>query len=229
MEVKFLKDALFNGMTANAFKLGTVLTLGWFWQRLSGCSVLYRGLSMETIDPDDMLAVAEINAIKIYVPNYANHTNDTAYFYVVRRVNSCGNLEYTMAAAVKVTIDADGNLAPARPNNIFEVKARQIANNKVELLWFYSPIAQQSKPVCFNVYYDGGTGQIDYENPVAKIDYRAPNFYSYQSSSLSSGRYLFGTRAEDSAGVEAASFKQVDIQLNDVTPVAIGIIDIDAI
>ncbi len=133
MEIKFLKDALFSGMTANAFKLGTALTLGWFWQRVSGCSVLYRGLSMETIDPDNMLAVAEIKAIKIYVPDYANHTSNTAYFYVVRRVNSCGNLEYTMAAAVKVIIDADGNLAPGRPNNIFKVKTCQIADNKVEL------------------------------------------------------------------------------------------------
>ncbi|MHC4633895.1 MAG: hypothetical protein ACYSYU_01590 [Planctomycetota bacterium] len=211
MEVKFLKDALFNAMTANAFKLGTVLTLGWFWQRLSGCSVLYRGLSMETIDFDNMLAVAEINAIKIYVPDYVNHTSDTAYFYVVRRANSCGNLEYTVAAAVKVAIDVDGNLAPGRPNNIFKVKACQIADNKIELLWFYSPIAQQSKPVCFNVYCDDGTGQIDYENPIAKISYKGPNFYSYRSSTLS------------------ASFEQVSIQLNDTTPVTMDIIDSNAI
>jgi hypothetical protein len=229
MEVKFLRDALFNGMTANAFKLGTVLSLGWFWQRLSGCSVLYRGPGIEAIDFDNMLVVTEIEAIKIYVPDYISHESNTTYFYVVRRANSCGNLEYTIAAAVKVTIDAEGNLAPAKPNNIFEVKARQTANNKIELLWFYSPLAQQSKPVCFNVYYDGGTGQIDYENPIAKISYKGPNFYSYQSSTLNPGRYLFGTRAEDSAGVEAASFEQVSIQLNDTTPVTMDIIDSNAI
>jgi len=28
METKWLKEALYTGMTANAFKLGTVLTLG---------------------------------------------------------------------------------------------------------------------------------------------------------------------------------------------------------
>lgn len=225
MEVKFLRDALFNGMTANAFKLGTVLALGWFWQRLSGCSVLYRGPGMEAIDFDNMLVVAEIEAIEIYVPDYVSHESNITCFYVVRRANGCGNLEHTMAAAVKVTIDADGNLAPARPNNIFEVKARQIADNKVELLWFYSPLAQQSEPVCFNVYYDGGTGQIDYESPIAEVSYKSPNFYSFQSGPLSPGRYLFGARVEDSAGVEAVSFKQVGIQLNDATPATMDIID----
>jgi len=37
----WLREALFNGMTANAFKLGTTLSLGWFWLRIAGCSALY--------------------------------------------------------------------------------------------------------------------------------------------------------------------------------------------
>ena len=43
METKFLKAALFGGMTADAFKLGTVLSLGWFWLRTAGCHIIYRG------------------------------------------------------------------------------------------------------------------------------------------------------------------------------------------
>ena len=50
VERDWLREALFNGMTANAFKLGTTLSLGWFWVRVAGCSVLYRGSSMGEID-----------------------------------------------------------------------------------------------------------------------------------------------------------------------------------
>jgi len=40
------REALFNGATAAAFKLGTVLTQGWFWVRRSGCAAVYRGASI---------------------------------------------------------------------------------------------------------------------------------------------------------------------------------------
>ncbi len=111
MESKFLKDALFAGMTGNAFKLGTVLTLGWFWTRVCGCSALYRGGSMETIDFDDILAVADIEAEQISPPGYLEHDEGTTYFYVIRRVNGGGEQEKSLASAVKVSIDASGNLA----------------------------------------------------------------------------------------------------------------------
>ena len=62
MELKFLREALYNGMTANAFKLGTVLTGGWFWMRIGGCSVLYRGPGMSEINFDDLLAVSANSA-----------------------------------------------------------------------------------------------------------------------------------------------------------------------
>ncbi len=43
MEKGWLREALFGGATCNGFKLGTVLSLGWFWSRVGGCSVLSRG------------------------------------------------------------------------------------------------------------------------------------------------------------------------------------------
>ena len=70
MDSAFYKDALFAGMTTNAFKLGTVLHLGWFWPRLNGCSLLYRGDSIETIDFDKIIAVGNSDASEIQPPDY---------------------------------------------------------------------------------------------------------------------------------------------------------------
>ena len=229
METKWLKEVLFAGMTAKAFKLGTALTLGWFWVRVAGCSVLYRGGGMERIDFENILSVTEADAGTISVPNYVRHNNDTSYFYVICRSNSCGDQEHTLAAAVKVSINANGDLAKPQPNNICEIKVRQVDGNETQLIWYYCPIEQQSAPAYFKVYYDVGTGQIDYENAMATICYAGQRFYSYRSDSLDTGEYLFAVRAEDIAGTENRSLAQIKIQLNTTSPDAIDILSTEAI
>jgi len=229
METKWLKEALFAGMTANAFKLGTVLTLGWFWPRVAGCSVLYRGNSMTTIDFANILTVAEANACEISPPSYVQHNSNSTYFYVVRRANNHGCQEHTLAAAVKVSIDANGDLAQPQPNSIFAVRAEQGAGSKIQLAWFYCPIDQKSEPVCFKVYYDAGTGQIDYENPIAVIRYTGRTFYNYQSDTLDAGTYLFVIRAEDATGTENASLARTRIQLDTIIPDAADILSAETV
>ncbi len=229
MEKRFLKEALFAGQTSNAFKLGTVLTLGWFWTRIAGCSVLYRGPGMERIDFDNLLAVAKLNAATISPPGYLPHNNNETYFYVVRRVNSCGYQERTIAAAVKVSIDAEGNLAKSQPNKIFTWRAEQADDNRIQLLWYYCPIGQKSEPARFKVYCDGGTGQIDYENPVAIIEYEGRKFYGYLTDALNAGRYLFAIRAEDADGVTNSTLASLKIQLNTTNPDAINILSAEAV
>ena len=229
METMWLKEALFTGMTSNSFRLGIVLPLGWFWSRVKGCSLLYRGNSMDVIDFDNILAAAEPDASQIQPPSYAVHDSDTTYFYVVRRANSCGDQEHSLSAAVKVSIDANGELVALGPNSIFAVRAKQAASNRVELLWFYCPLEQESEPVCFKIYWDGGTGQIDYENPISTIGYAGRMFYVYQSGILDAGRYLFAVKAEDAAGNESASSALMGIQVNATSPDAIDILSAETL
>lgn len=224
VERQWLREALFGGMTANAFKLGTVLTGGWFWMRRSGCSVLYRGPSMQQIDFASILAVAEQNAISISPPNYFPHQSNSTYFYVVRRFNNCGYQERTLAAAVKVAIDAEGNLVVPKPNNIFAWRLDQVDGNKIQLIWFYCPLEQKSKPESFRIYYDSGTGQIDYQNPMATINYQGRKFYSFRTSSLTAGEYLFAIRAENANGIENNSLAQLAVQISNTPPDTIEIL-----
>ncbi|MHC4423196.1 MAG: hypothetical protein ACYSWR_00800 [Planctomycetota bacterium] len=224
MDTVWLRGALFSGHASDAIKLGTVLTCGWFWMRVSGCSVLYRGSSMDTIEFENILAVAEVDASEMSPPDYVQHDSNSTYFYVIRRTNGCGNQEYTLSAAIKVSIDAWGNLAEPQPNNIVGVRVKQVDGNKVELVWYYCPLEQKQEPTCFRVYYDAGTGQVDYENPIITLCYRGRKYYSYQSDSLGTGRYLFCIRAEGANGAEGAS-SQVGIELDISSPDAVDILD----
>jgi hypothetical protein len=229
MENEWLKEALFGGMTANAIKLGTALSLGWFWLRTAGCSVLYRGDSIGTMDFDNILTVAGPGAKQIQAPAYLTYANNTTHFYVIRRANGCGDLEHTLAAAVKLSIDANGDLEQPKPNGIFEVRAEQITGGRVKLLWYYCPIEQKSEPDCFAIYCDNGTGQLDYENPVATIGYLGRKFYSFQSDSLQAGRYLFAIRVRGADGNEDGSSAKVAIQITLDSPDPIDVLSVAAI
>ena len=228
-EKTWLAGALFGGVGANAFKLGTVLSLGWFWVRRSGCLVLYRGPSMRQIDFANVLTVEAQDAGLISPPVYIPHDGGSIYFYVVRRFNNCGYQEHTLAAAVKLVFDAQGDIAEPTPNGIFASRAEQIDADRVWLIWHYCPLEQKSAPACFNVYCDSGTGQIDYDNPIATLGYEGRKFYNYESSALGADRYLFAIRAEDAAGIQNHSLAQMGIQLSTTSPDPISILDVGGV
>jgi hypothetical protein len=228
MDPKFF-DSLYEGDSANGIKLGMGLTGGDFWPRIDGCSVLYRGPDMNLIDLTSILAVAEMESSEISPPCYIPHDNSSAYFYVLRRINSCGHEEHTLAAAVKVSIDSSGELADPQPNDIFEARAEQVNSNKVQIVWYYCPIEQQSIPAYFNVYYDASTGQIDYENPITTISYVGRMFYSYTSDALEAGKYLFDIRIENAVGAENTSLALIRVELYSGSPTEINILSAKAI
>jgi len=229
IERQWIREALFNGISANAFKLGTALTVGWFWVRVSGCSALYRGAGMEQIDFTNILAIAAQDARDIRPPSYLLHNSNSTYFYVVRRFNNCGYRECTLSAAVGLSIDAGGELAKPLPNNIFCSKTEQMDGNKIRLVWFYCPVGQKSKPEHFKIYWDGRTGQIDYDNPVATINYQGRKYYNYETVTLEPGRYLFAIRAEDAHGVENNSLSQLKIDMCTDTPDSISILSAETV
>ncbi len=229
MEMLWQKDALFAGMTTDAFKFGTVLSLGWFWMRRAGCCALFRATDMTEIDFTNVLLVAEQDAESISSPNYLPHSSDSTYFYLIRSFNICGQQERTLSAAAKVVIDSTGELAPPQPNKIFAWEAQQIDSDKARLVWFYCQLEQKSQPVCFKVYCDNGAGHINYENPLTTIVYKGRKFYSYQNNITGQAANLFAIRAEDTAGVQDKSRVVLKIQPSTNVPDGIDIIAVQAI
>ena len=229
MEPVWLKEALFSGQTANGFKLGTATVLGWFWSRISGCRIVYRGGSMETVNFDDVLVMAEADAREIVLPEYVSHEPGQTYFYAVRCANRCGRIERTLAAAAKVSIGNDGTLLEAVPNSVFGLAAAMQRNGKVEIVWTYSPIEQKSNPVEMRVYGDEGTGEIDYQGPVTLVPYKGRRFYRYESEQPGDGRYRFAVRMADTKSNERASMREVAVEIRAVNLEVIEVVGIEAI
>ena len=225
IEQKWRLDALFNGMTANALKLGTTLTLGWFWARVAGCSALYRGPGMGELDFENILATAGNDTLEISPPSYLPHDNLSTYFYVVRRFNHCGYQELTLRAATRLSLDAQGEPAKPTPSAIFALSVEQTDGSKVQLTWLYCPIEQQSSPARFNIYGDNGSGQIDYDNSIGTISDEGHKSYSYESGMLAAGRYLFAIRAQDQAGNESASVGCIAVEISSTAPEPVTILD----
>jgi len=232
--ISWWREALFNGMTDGAWKLGTVLTQGWFWSRRVGCSVVYR----ECADPKGctcgavekwgdarycvsttrvadeglsapIVCVAGLDAASIAVPTIWPHEPGSSCRYVVRRFNGSGEAERTAAAAVAVRIGANGELADPVPNAVVrlhvEASASQIRDsnfvirNCITLAWLYWPVAPAVRAAAFKVYWDHGSGEIDFVTPLAIVPCHGRKHYAYQCGPLEDGRYRFVVRPEAAA------------------------------
>jgi hypothetical protein len=181
---------------------------------------------MEGVDFNDILAVTEPDADKAALPNYITHEAGQVYFYVVRGANRCGQIEKTLRAAVKVAIDETGELSWGKPNDVFGLKAEQGNDNKIEIVWTYSPIGEASQPKEMMVYSDKRTGEVDYQNPIATVKYKGRRFYRHKIEPPANGRYLFAVRAVNEAGRECASKREIVVEVSNKAVEAIEIVGV---
>ena len=220
MEAKFF-DSLFGGDSANGAKLCMGLTEGDFWSWPAGVQLLYQGQDSNNIDFDRIIAVSEPDGDIFEIPACQPLSQS---LYVVRRVNCCGIEEKTLSAAVEVEFDNQGNLIERSCNKVFIVTAEQINDNRVLLKWFYQPIHQTKKISRFKIYYDNGTGVIDYQNPLGSINYIGRKFYQFITNELSGSNYKFCIKAVAADNSDDGFTGQIIIQLNRQSPDGISIL-----
>lgn len=195
------REALFNGATHNAWKLGTVLTQGWFWMRRRGCTAVYRGPGVAQVDLSRILHVAGPDAVEVPLPAYLSHAAGSTHCYLIRRFNGCGYQEKTVAAATVLRVASDGQLAQAQPNTVFGLTGRQADPGSVRLIWFYCPLDQKTMPAQFNLYQSDATGAIDFGAPIGVVRYEGRRFYCFRVVDLTAGRHLFAVAAADADAV----------------------------
>ena len=208
METRWLEEALLNGMTSNAFKLSTVLTLGWFWMRPAGCHTIYRGQDGE-MNYDDIQAVMGLNDSQVSIEGQ-NLPPSTTWHYVRRQVSGCG-LESDDSPECIVVIDSNGDMLGSTPNAPQDLIAEKLAGGKIKLRWRYSRLAEEITPTGFHIYIDSGDG-FDFETPDATVAYGAGGIgeFSWTSGSLTHGRqYRFCVRSYREDGGESQNTNSV--------------------
>ena len=200
MEAKFLKDSLFAGMTGNAFKLGTVLTLGWFWMRQAGCHCVYRGQD-GNINYDLIQATMNLNGSQVSIA--AQNLPANTIWHYIRRQESCCGLESEDSATCIIVIDSAGEMIGNTPNTPVNVTIERLSNGRFRLRWRYVTLFEETSPTGFKIYMNSGGG-FNFQTPEAIVSYtRGKNGeFCWISDPLTNGKlYRFCIRSyRDGAG-----------------------------
>lgn len=188
MESKFFQNAVFIGLSANAIKLGTILTLGQFWVRPSGCHIIYRGQD-GAMNYNDIQAVMNIADEDVFI-NAQTLPPNTIWHYIRRQCSDCG-LESPDSPPCIVVINADGDMISNTPNTPVNLIIEQLAGGKLRLRWRYFETGQEVIPTSFKIFMDSGDG-FDFDSPIATVPYRRAVEHSWTSDTLIHGqRYKF--------------------------------------
>ncbi|MFQ6048590.1 MAG: hypothetical protein ACE5K7_04430, partial [Phycisphaerae bacterium] len=162
------------GQFANPRANGLGLTAGVFWVRVAGGYNLYRWSGQKLpVEADRIVGAAEAAAASIGNFPYVGHQASTCYWYLLRAVGAGGVEEGNCQQVVRAEFDDSGELVGAQPNRPQDLSVRPLAGGSFELRWTYSEEGQEVAPAVFEVFTDGGTGQLDYETPVGSVSYRA--------------------------------------------------------
>jgi len=198
-----LYHSLTEGDFGNGLFLRQSLAEGEFWTLPNGCVAVYRGEdSVAKIDYERIAAVGFSQGFLQLAASF-KHAPDSETFYAARRISGTGKQEFNSGVLVRVALDAEGRIRQAKPNPVQRMWTRQIHGGRIRISWWYWPIGEEAKPAWFHVYGDDGSGQMDYENPMAQVNYNGRYFYFCETEPLEAGKtYQFSVRAVTEKGVD---------------------------
>jgi len=125
------------------------------------------------------------------------------YRFGVRAYDASAQEEQNIDVWIDVTVDA-GDLAMV-PNAPSGLAAQAIAGGVIRLSWRYNttiPAAEGAACDEFHVYYDNGTGTVNYGSSIGTVD-NTGGIMTFDSGALSHGTtYKFGVRSVAASGAE---------------------------
>lgn len=203
-------DPIHRGWTVAGIANGVCATCGYFFPRIRGGYNLRRAVGRvpDCVAPIVGAAGAEheggTEQATVRTFPWVRHQASTEYLYRLTAISGGGVEDLDDQALAVVAFDAAGNWVGARPNAPGDLQMAPLSRGRFRLRWTYSEDGEQAAPARFNIYHDGGTGTVDYQNVVARVDYRPGRFhYEYLSMAFAHGtRVRWGVRAESSAGAE---------------------------
>lgn len=200
---------------------GLGLTCGQFWLRTVGGYNLYRwtGDRCAVDVSGGIVGSAQSGASVITNFPFVTHAASTRYWYLIRAVGAGGVEEENESQAVRVELDAAGELLGPEPNAPVSVCACPTAGGRVELRWRYVPEGQAVEPSAFEVFGDDG-GTMDWQTPVGEVAYRRGRVdYLWTSAAFAHGaRLRFGVRAKSAMGVSDRNERVVVVEADAMGP-----------
>jgi len=191
------------GLTLWGLANGLPLTNGWFWARVRGGYLLYRGCgSRDQIDWSRPAGAAAVDATVIREYGWMRQDQPGEHWYGVRAVSGAGLESEPSFDAAGCGVGDDGCLIGALPGDVERAWAEPAAAGRVLLRWLYAATYEGAPPSEFRIYHDSGTGQIDYAQPAATVawDLRR-RVYRWLSGTYFHGtRNRFVVRAANAAG-----------------------------
>lgn len=116
----------------------------------------------------------------------------------------------------------DGDEAPLRPNQPTDLRLVTKADGKVEVNFSYNSTGEETACTHFHVYYDAGSGEVDYSSPlgsVNKSDDGPSTHYSFLSGALVDNQaYRFAVRAATADDVEDDGIEYAEITADTEAP-----------
>ena len=214
MEVKFF-DSLFEGDSLAGVKFGMGLTGGDFWPRVLGCYNLYYSADGVTADVGDIVAVDDCGSKSITISDLNISQAAEEHLFLLRAVNICGDEEDGSGSVLRLKLDDAGEMILPGSNAFLRTDAVLIAGGRASVVWLYCPVEQSGECVGFNIYSNGGEGQVNLQDPVGSVECRGCGVYVYQSSILDAGCYTFSVAAKSKDGIEISSSELVAIEVSD--------------
>jgi N-acetylneuraminic acid mutarotase len=162
----------------------------------NGDGITIKLWNVSTSSLETVLSTQE-KVISITINSISNYIDSSNKFRALIHTNYPSNNLYSSSLYIdyiELELITPDIIPPEPPS---ELEAIQLDQSKIYLTWLPSPSEDVEK---YNIYFDNGTGVIDYSNPIASVYHPQT---SWTSESLIDGViYTFGVRAVDKAGNE---------------------------
>jgi hypothetical protein len=197
-------DPIHRGWTPAGIANGVCATAGFFFPRVRGGYNLRRAVDSVPDESDLIVGAAGADDQSIFTFNWVTHQASTHYGYRLTVISGGGVENFDDELIVRTEFDQNGDWVGLRPNSPGDLRVAPSASGKFVLRWTYTPQGQQAEPSTFRIYNNGVSGEIDFDNVVATVDYRMGSLhYSYESAAYEHGTCVkWAVRAASSAGVE---------------------------
>lgn len=206
MDSGFYREVLAGGMSALGYGIGTVLTRGWFWFRPAGWSLLFDADDQDKIESARFVKGFDSDTEQVTLPQWfiSSCSDDDAVIFI-RNANGFGELEKTLASAVRLMLDDSGRIIGPGANGVMSICFERTYSFKLRMWWLYSPINQGCEPVEFRIFRDDGTGVMDRSEVLAVVEYVGAGIYSTEFNIPPMGYFTIEVCSMNSAGqVDAA-------------------------